>query len=203
MITIVDYGTGNIGALAHIFKSLDVPHNVGSTSADVDRSSKLILPGVGAFDETMEHLEATGIKNSLVSAARGGKPILGICIGMQILALKSSEGIRNGLGLIDGEVKMLDCSKISSKPHLPHMGWNSIRPLKQHPILTGIDYRRGFYFLHSYYFDCHARDDVIADARYGIDFPTIVGTQTILGVQFHPEKSHSNGIQLLKNFASF
>ena len=126
-------------------------------------------------------------------------PVLGICLGMQILAVSSEEGSLPGLGWIDGEVKKFDVSTLAYKPHLPHMGWNNIKPVQKNSLLDGLDDESRFYFLHSYYFKCDDRD-IVAVTDYGSEFACAVNRENIYGVQFHPEKSHQNGIMLLENF---
>lgn len=128
------------------------------------------------------------------------KPIMGICVGMHLLANSSEEGQREGFGWIPGRIRRIDHSTLSKPPHLPHMGWNSIAGIPGDPLLEGIDQEKGFYFLHSYFFDAQVRDDVVATVSYGRELPCIVRRGHIIGAQFHPEKSHVNGIRLIKNF---
>jgi imidazole glycerol-phosphate synthase subunit HisH len=202
MITIVNYGSGNIQAIGNIYKRLNIDFEVAETIDDLDKASKLILPGVGAFDKTMKQLIDSGMKAKLDSLVLGKKvPVIGICVGMQILANGSEEGDLPGLGWIEGRVKLFDVSKFSHKPHIPHMGWNNVMPKKTHPLFTNIDEQQGFYFLHSYYFDCGSEEKVLATTEYGGVFASAVHNQNIFGMQFHPEKSHHNGVQLLKNYA--
>ncbi|MFA7184989.1 MAG: imidazole glycerol phosphate synthase subunit HisH, partial [Victivallales bacterium] len=129
-----------------------------------------------------------------------GIPVLGICVGMQVLAESSEEGHEKGLGWIRGTVKKIDSSQFKQRTHLPHMGWNDIRPVKECGLFKGINDDARFYFLHSYYFSCADKDDVLAVTEYGSEFACAVNSKNIYGVQFHPEKSHRYGIQLLKNF---
>jgi len=128
-------------------------------------------------------------------------PILGICVGLQVMGYGSEEGDLTGLGWIPGKVKKLDKFKIKSKPKLPHMGWNTIKDLKSHSLFKGIDNDFGFYFVHSFYFECECKDNILTISNYGEDFASAIYSQHIIGTQFHPEKSHGNGVQLLKNFA--
>lgn len=202
MITIVNYGSGNIQAIGNIYKRLNIEFTIAEDAAGLEAGSKLILPGVGAFDKTMQQLIDSGLKSKLDELVLNKKvPVLGICVGMQILAKKSEEGTLPGLGWIDGEVKKIDISKFTHKPHLPHMGWNSIKPIVDHPVLRNIDLNTGFYFLHSYYFSCTHPENILCTTEYGDVLSTGVYSNNIYGMQFHPEKSHSNGIQLLKNFS--
>ncbi len=202
MITIVNYGSGNILAIGNIYKRLGIPFEVISEPDALQSASKLILPGVGAFDKTMTQLIESGLKNSLDDLVLRKKvPVLGICVGMQILANDSEEGNLPGLGWIDGHVRHLDTTKFTHKPHVPHMGWNNIEPLSDHPMLKEIDREQGFYFLHTYYFSCTNHGNVLCTTEYGGKFASGVYRDNIFGMQFHPEKSHQNGIRLLKNFA--
>lgn len=203
MIAIIDYGVGNIRAFANVFKKLNVPFKVVKTENDLTHISKVILPGVGAFDHAMTQLNTSGMRNRLSELVITNKlPVVGICVGMQMLAHSSEEGKLPGLGWIDATVRRFDESKMNFKTHLPHMGWNDIIPVKENKILQGLENNAKFYFLHSYYFDCHNQEDTIATTNYGIDFSCAVNKNNIYGVQFHPEKSHQNGTQLLNNFAN-
>jgi imidazole glycerol-phosphate synthase subunit HisH len=202
MIAIVDYGSGNIQAIKNIFTKLKVDSFFASSAEDLKRATRIILPGVGAFDEAMSQLNSSGMREALDKAVLLNKtPVLGVCVGMQIMASRSDEGLLNGLGWFDADVRRFDESNISLKPKLPHMGWNEIEPIQSHSILNSIDIEKGFYFLHSYYFDCNDENDVLIHAYYGQKFACAVHKNNIFGFQFHPEKSHSNGINLFKNFA--
>jgi len=203
MITIIDYGLGNIKAFVNLYKRLNIKTLVAHTAADLKDATKIILPGVGAFDYAMSQLNSSGMRDELDNQVIANKvPILGICVGMQILAKSSDEGKLPGLGWIDGEVKLFDSNSIPYKTRLPHMGWNSINPMKKNKLLEGICINYRFYFLHSYYFACNNSDDIIATTGYGVTYASAINHDNIFGTQFHPEKSHSNGIQLLHNFAS-
>jgi len=203
MITIIDYGLGNIRAFVNVYERLNIKTKVAHTAEDIKGASKIILPGVGAFDYAMSQLNASGMRDELEKQVLENKiPIVGICVGMQILAKSSDEGNLPGLGWIDGEVKIFDTSFIPYKTRLPHMGWNSINPVNENPLLVGINNESRFYFLHSYYFVCNRTEEVIATTTYGIHYASAVNKENIFGIQFHPEKSHSNGIQLLHNFAN-
>jgi imidazole glycerol-phosphate synthase subunit HisH len=203
MITIVDYGVGNISAFANIYKQLNIPIIIARKAEDLENTSKLILPGVGAFDYAMERLENSGMRRRLDELVLLNEiPVLGICVGMQMLANGSDEGKKNGLGWIDAFVKKFDENQIKYTTRLPHMGWNSIQLLTENKILDGLYEGAKFYFLHSYYFECFQKQNAIATTEYGIEFSCAVNKKNIYGVQFHPEKSHKNGIQLLLNFAN-
>lgn len=201
MITIVNYGSGNIRAIANIYKRLNVAVSVASTPEELRSAEKIILPGVGAFDQAIKCLNESGMRgvlNELVIEKK--KPVLGICVGMQILANSSEEGVLDGLGWIAGEVKKFDVSNFSQKTHLPHMGWNDVVPVKSSKLFVNLENDALFYFLHSYYFSCSDENDVLAVTNYGGNFTSAVNSGNVFGVQFHPEKSHQWGIQLLKNF---
>lgn len=202
MIAIVDYGSGNIQAIANIYKRLDLPFVVAATPDDLMAADRVILPGVGAFDQAMNELCASGLRQALdVCVMQQRKPILGICVGMQLLAKSSDEGEARGLAWIDADVKRFDRSTVGRRTQLPHMGWNSVELARTDPLFDGVELKNGYYFLHSYYFSCHDADDVLAFTNYGVRFTSAVRRQNVYGVQFHPEKSHGNGMQLLKNFA--
>ena len=203
MIVIVNYGSGNIRAIANIYERLQIPHSIANTPVQLEVAEKIILPGVGAFDETISKLDSSGFREVLNEQVLNKKiPVLGVCVGMQILANSSEEGKRPGLGWINGEVKKIDKEKLTLKPKLPHLGWNAVEAVKPIELFDNIDKEKGFYFLHSYYFECARKEDVAATAYYGNEFACVVHHENIYGVQFHPEKSHVNGITLLKNFAT-
>lgn len=201
MIAIIDYGLGNVKAFANVYKNLNRPFKVVTTSTDLKEATKLILPGVGAFDYAMERLHGSGLRPVLDELVLERKvPVLGICVGMQMMARSSEEGTLPGLCWIDGVVKKFDTSALKHGTFLPHMGWNRVCPTGSDRLLEGLDSGSLFYFLHSYYFKCSHSNDIIATTDYGGTFTSAVGSGHIYGVQFHPEKSHQWGIQLLKNF---
>jgi imidazole glycerol-phosphate synthase subunit HisH len=201
MIRIIDYGLGNILAFQNMYKRMNVQVGIARSAAELADATKLILPGVGAFDHAMELLEASGMRAKLDELVlEKHTPVLGICVGMQILARSSEEGSAAGLGWIDGRVKSFG-SLGQPDLLLPHMGWNDVTPVTQTPLFRELASEARFYFLHSFYFECARREDVAAVASYGIDFSTAVANGNIYGVQFHPEKSHHFGSRLLQNFA--
>jgi glutamine amidotransferase len=204
VIGIVDYGSGNVSAIATILKQLKVPHMVTGDHAELASADRFILPGVGAFDQVMGDLVRLGLRDVLNEQVLGkGKKAMGICVGMQILAESSEEGELPGLGWIPGRVRRIDSATINSLPKLPHMGWNSLTLKKPSPVLADVDLERGFYFLHSYYFDAQDPEHVLATVTYGKDMACAVNRDNVFGMQFHPEKSHSNGVNLFRNFAEF
>lgn len=202
MITIVDYGLGNIKAFLNVYSRLNIPATVASTADDLRLATRLILPGVGAFDHAMEKLEGSGMRETLDElVGEKNVPVLGICVGMQILGTSSEEGRLPGLSWIDGRVKRLEESEILNCSRLPHMGWNDVHPVQGSSLFDGLGSASRFYFLHSYYLLCTNDDDVLARTNYAGSFCCAVRSRNIYGVQFHPEKSHHNGMRLLKNFA--
>lgn len=200
MIGIVDYGLGNVKAFANIFAELNLPHVIARAPADLAQATHAILPGVGAFDQAMQRLERSGLRETLDELVVGRKlPVLGVCVGMQILMGRSEEGVAGGLGWLPGDVVRLR-APAGVQLHVPHIGWNTIAPTREHPLFAGLDEQAGFYFLHSYLTRC-SEQDTLATTDYGGAFACAAGRDNILGVQFHPEKSHGNGVQLLRNFA--
>lgn len=200
MITLVNYGLGNIQAFINIYRRLNIPVRVAQTADELAGADKIILPGVGAFDWAMTQLDASGMRatlDDLVLAQR--RPVLGVCVGMQMMAKRSDEGYKSGLGWFDAEVKRFDESKFRHKTHLPHMGWNDVIPTFG-VLFMGMESPR-FYFLHSYYFSPGDPGQILATTDYNGLFTSAVRNGHVFGVQFHPEKSHHWGVQLLKNFA--
>lgn len=202
MIAIVNYGSGNIQAIGNIYGRLNIPYLVASHPEELEQADRVILPGVGAFDQAMDELERSGLRGALDTfALERKKPVLGICVGMQLLADRSDEGVATGLGWIPGEVKRFDHAQFHQATHLPHMGWNTVEPLAPSPLFADVDLATGYYFLHSYYYACRDAADALAVTDYGARFTCAVRHANVFGVQFHPEKSHQAGIQLLRNFA--
>lgn len=203
MIGIVNYGSGNIQAIANIYGRLNVPFTILSSPEEISAVDKIVLPGVGAFDQAMNELDGSGMRRALDRfVVEEKRPVLGICVGMQLFARSSEEGEASGLGWIDGVVKRFDHRDFHQSTHLPHMGWNTVEPVHQHPLFDGVDLGAGYYFLHSYYFACADWAHSLAVTEYGARFTSVVHRDNVFGVQFHPEKSHDAGIQLLKNFAA-
>jgi glutamine amidotransferase len=202
VITIVDYGLGNILAIANIYKRLDLPVTVASDAAILARAERIVLPGVGAFDWAMSRLQASGMRDTLDRLVlEDRRPVIGICVGMQMLARRSDEGTAPGLGWIDADVRLFDDARFTGATHLPHMGWNDVVPRSGDPLFAGLEQDARFYFLHSYYFEPREPSDTLGTADYGGPFCCAVRRGNVMGVQFHPEKSHQWGIRLLKNFA--
>jgi glutamine amidotransferase len=202
MITIIDYGLGNIQAFVNVYKRLHIPVSVAKSIEELDGATKLILPGVGAFDHAMKTLNTSGMRQALDDLVINQKvPVIGICVGMQMLAESSDEGELSGLGWIPGRVRNFGSVESLKNLPLPHMGWNDVTPVSGCPLFRNFEDNPRFYFLHSYYFECYQQQHISATASYGLDFSCAVSTDTVFGVQFHPEKSHHYGVALLKNFA--
>lgn len=197
MIKIVNYGLGNIDAFLNIYKRLGIEAQMANNCSELIEADKIVLPGVGAFDYAMKRLNESGMREALDEMVlKKGVPVIGICVGMQMMAKRSEEGVAEGLGWFDAEVlKFKDDSLL-----VPEMGWNSVEH-NDNVIFDGLTDHPRFYFLHSYYFKCNDADDVIGTSDYGITFASAVNKGNIYGIQFHPEKSHSNGVKLLENFA--
>jgi len=203
MITIIDYGVGNISAFQNAYKRLDIPTKIAKTTKDLDDAKKLILPGVGSFDYAMSQLNASGMREKLDELVIEDKvPIIGICVGMQMMGNRSDEGKLEGLKWIDSEILKFEENLIQQRTKLPHMGWNDVTPINNHSLFKGLGKNAIFYFLHSFYFKCNNPTDSIAFSEYGISFSSAVNRDNIYGIQFHPEKSHQYGEKLLHNFAN-
>lgn len=202
MITIIDYGLGNILAFVNVYNRLNIPVAVAKSADDLRNATRLILPGVGSFDHAMQQLDQSGMRQPVEQLVMRDKmPVLGICVGMQMLAKSSDEGELPGLAWIDGTVKKFDLSAMPPDTNLPHMGWNDVTPVAEGGLFKGMEQDSRFYFLHSFYFECNQQSNVLAVSDYGGNFSCAVRQDNVYGVQFHPEKSHHFGSQLLKNFA--
>lgn len=202
MITIIDYGVGNINAFVNVYKRVNVPVKIANTAADIEGAQKLILPGVGHFDHAMSELIKSGMREKLDELVMVKKvPIIGICVGMQMMGNISDEGKLAGLNWIDATIKKFDETKIQQVTKLPHMGWNDVHPVVSNPLFKGLEKDALFYFLHSYYFECNDSTDILATSEYAGQFTCAVNHENVYGIQFHPEKSHHYGEKLLHNFA--
>ena len=199
-IVIINYGMGNIGSICNMFKYLGTPVVVSCDPQIIKSADKLVLPGVGHFDKAMQNINSLGIFNSIIDKALIHKtPILGICLGMQIMCKSSEEGVLPGLSLINAEVKKFKFED-DVKLKIPHMGWNNIEINKQSDILINLDNNSRFYFVHSYYVNCDNNSDVLTYTSYRDKFVSSFQSDNIIGVQFHPEKSHKFGMHIFKNF---
>jgi imidazole glycerol-phosphate synthase subunit HisH len=202
MISIVDYRLGNVFAITNLYKRLSIPTKLVSTPEELEGAERIILPGVGAFDWAMRCLTESGMRPALDRLVLEDKvPVLGICVGMHMMAKRSEEGSLEGLGWLDAEVKKFDPQAGESARRLPHMGWNDVRAAHGDGLFSELDTDAKFYFLHSYYMAVGTEDQVLGHADYQGQFTCSVSHENVYGVQFHPEKSHRWGVQLLKNFA--
>jgi glutamine amidotransferase len=203
MIVVVDYGLGNLGSIRNMFKKLGVECLVTGDPALIGTAGKIVLPGVGAFDRGMAHLEERGLVDVLNRQVLERRiPVLGICLGMQLFSRRSEEGVRAGLGWIAADTVRFRFEGDLTGTKVPHMGWNEMRITRSHPVTAGLEDEARFYFVHSFHLACDTPDDVLGWTRYAIDFPAAIARDNLVGVQFHPEKSHRFGMQLLKNFAA-
>lgn len=204
-ITMIDYGGSNLRSVQKAFEAVGVEVDVTPDPDLVVRARRLVLPGVGAFPAGMEGLKARGLDEAITQAVAAGIPLLGICLGMQLLFDESEEmGRHAGLGLLTGRVVRFDGCAIGPEGRglkVPHMGWNQIEHPGTHPLLAGVPSGSHAYFVHSYYCAPSQATDVIATAEYDLRFAAIAGRGHILGIQFHPEKSQAVGLRILKNFA--
>jgi imidazole glycerol-phosphate synthase subunit HisH len=201
MIVIVDYGMGNLESIRNMLTRLSVPSLISSRAADLETADHLILPGVGAFDHAVDNIHERGLWDVIRTRAREDRvPLLGICLGMQLLADRSEEGVREGLGLIAGEVRRFRFEQ-GSPLRVPHMGWNHVKPTRTSSLFDDTDEEHRYYFVHSYYFVAQDPDVVIGQTTYCHGFASAIQHGTTFGVQFHPEKSHKFGMRLLRWFS--
>jgi imidazole glycerol-phosphate synthase subunit HisH len=204
MIVIIDYNMGNTGSIVNMLKTVGAKAMISSNPKEIEQADKLILPGVGAFDKAMTNLKELEIIPLLNQKVVQQKtPILGICLGAQLLANSSEEGVLPGLGWIDAQVKRFRFEPSQTHLKIPHMGWNLIKIKKESLLLKNLEINSRFYFVHSYHIVCKNSEDVLTETFHGYDFTSSVQKGNILGVQFHPEKSHKFGLKLLKNFVEY
>jgi imidazole glycerol-phosphate synthase subunit HisH len=202
MIGIIDYGRGNLASVKNAFEKIGFTAHIIKDPDLVQKCNKIILPGVGAFGDAMVHLHATGMAEAIGLFAQSGKPLMGICLGMQLLFEKSYEfGEHTGLGLLQGEVTLFDESKMNQKHKIPHMGWNKLFVTRTHPIFNSLSREMYLYFVHSYHVTPSNSTCIIGECHYGYRFVSAVHQENIYGFQPHPEKSHEQGLMILKNFA--
>jgi len=201
MIVIIDYGMGNLGTVIAKIKKIDPNVIVSSSVTDIEKAEKLVLPGVGSFKAAMDNLDARALIPALNRQVIKNKvPILGICLGMQLFSRRSEEGACSGLGWIDAETILFRFLETENQLRIPHMGWNTVHFKREIPLLKGIENDMRFYFTHSYHIRVQDIQDDCASTEYGYEFCSIINHQNITGVQFHPERSHKNGLALLSNF---
>lgn len=202
MITIVDYGTGNLASIANMLNRIGCASVITSDADQIAHATKLILPGVGAFDTGMRNLSKLGLVEVLNRKAQEENvPILGICLGMQLFVSGSEEGGRAGLNWIEGRVIKFKTELFEKNLKIPHMNWNTVGTVKESKLFSDMDENPRFYFVHSYHVQLNSDQDLLATTNYGYPFASALERENIAGVQFHPEKSHKFGMKLLKNFA--
>ena len=198
MITIIDYGLGNLGSVKNALDKLGVNSTISSKMSDIENADGLILPGVGAAGEGMKNLREKKLDKSIRQVVQNGKPLLGICLGMQLLMSSSEEGDVSCLNIVNGKVK-----KFIATLKVPQIGWNSVQAKEGCPLFKGIPKMSFYYFVHSYYCAPILATDVEAQTQYGETFCSALRRKNVFGVQFHPEKSGENGLRLLKNYANY
>lgn len=202
MVTIIDYGMGNLGSIQNMFKRINVESEITGEAEKISQATKILLPGVGAFDAAMERISSSGLQPLLDKKVLEEKvPVLGICLGMQLLTKSSEEGVLPGLGWVNAKTIRFKFENDSSLK-IPHMGWNRVYEVNESPLTRNLPEEPRFYFVHSYHVSADDRRDVVTTTNYGIDFHSVIQHNNIFGAQFHPEKSHLFGMKLLENFAS-
>ncbi|MDQ3012151.1 MAG: imidazole glycerol phosphate synthase subunit HisH [Acidobacteriota bacterium] len=196
-IAIIDYGVGNLRSVEKAFTSQGIEAIVTSDEKVLREADKLVLPGVGAFRACMDGLRAHGFDELVIDAAKAGKPIIGLCVGLQMMFEEGHEfGVHKGLGLMSGRVV-----KFPEKLRVPHIGWNQVKFKQDHPVFSDLPSETFFYFVHSFYVETPDKTCVLGETDYGMRYASICGRDNIVGVQFHPEKSQTAGLKLLKNFS--
>ena len=204
LVIVVDYGMGNLSSILNMLRKVGVPAELSRGPEDVLRAAKIILPGVGAFDNAMNKLRGLGYVDALAKSVLIEKvPVLGICLGMQLFSKHSEEGQEPGLAWLDAETVRFHFADAVQGPKVPHMGWNTIRVCYESHFFPNLEVQRRFYFVHSFYVKCNNPGDVLAYTHYGLDFSSAVCHENILGTQFHPEKSHRFGLAFFHAFAAW
>lgn len=205
MIVIVDYGMGNLGSIVNMLKKIGAHAKISADIHEIRSAEKLILPGVGAFDAGMKRLRELNLVETLNDEVIGKrKPVIGLCLGMQLITRKSEEGSETGLGWVDAETIRFRFDTQTANLKIPHMGWNDVSIQREGVLFSGMSGTENrFYFVHSYHVTCHRSEDILATTHYGYDFVSALQHENVMGTQFHPEKSHKFGMRLLKNFVEF
>lgn len=206
MISIIDYEAGNLKSVECALTKLGFECSITQNNEEIIRSERVIFPGVGAAGKAMADIRRLGLDNALMHVFEAGKPVLGICLGAQIILDRSQENLAECLGLIPGEVKLFPQPLFSAdkkRLKIPHMGWNGIRTVKGHPVLDGVGQDDEFYFVHSYYLKPASDKYIIGITEHGIEFCSVLGYRNLIAMQFHPEKSGSPGLRILRNFCTW
>jgi len=202
-IVIVDYGVGNLASIANMLRKIGITASISSDPLALTAAAGIILPGVGAFDHAMRKLRQGTLVSTLERRVLDdGVPLLGLCLGAQLLTKSSQEGNEPGLGWIDAVTTRFDSAKMRGRFAIPHMGWSDVTSVKAHPLLVSDEAESRFYFAHSYHLSCNDPELIIGTAHYGYEFAAAVASHNVMGVQFHPEKSHVYGMRILRNFCS-
>lgn len=201
MIAIIDYGLGNLLSIQNMLKHIEVESIITASADEIRSAEKMILPGVGKFDEGMINLNKTGLSEIIKDEVNAGKPLLGICLGMQLLGNRSEEGELEGLGLINFHTVKFNFGVVEGNYKVPHMGWERVTFISDCPLTEGLDEKQRYYFVHSYHAVCDDPGTMMIKCSYGYEFAAGVRNKNIYGTQFHPEKSHKYGMKLLDNFA--
>ncbi len=204
MITIIDYGIGNLQSVQKAFDKIGVHAVISSNPKDLMTAERIVLPGVGSFAEGMDNLKHNGLLPVLNRKVyEEGTPFLGICLGFQMLTKGSEEGGADGLGWVDADTKYFHFNGTGSQYRIPHIGWNDLSIKRENHLLNGLPTESCFYFAHSYYVTCHDESAILATTQYGCEFVTVIQKDHIFGTQFHPEKSQANGLAVLRNFVEY
>lgn len=202
LVGVVDLDMGNLRSVANAVSAVGYDSRIVRSAGELEGLSHLVLPGVGSYGTAMAHMHAQDLVEPIRGFARSGRPLLGICLGMQLLSSSGDEGGPvDGLGLVPGRVVRFDAQKV---PRIPHVGWNEVRMKRPHPVFEKVKSGRDFYFVHSYRFVCDEEDDAIGLVEYGgDDYTAVVARGNVLGFQFHPEKSQANGVKLVESFCDW
>jgi len=204
MIVIIDYGMGNIGSILNMMKKIGAKATISSQIVEIEQADKLILPGVGSFDNGMKNIQERGLIPVLNKKVLEDKtPILGICLGCQLITKSSEEGTLPGFGWIEARTIRFNFRDNPDNLKIPHMGWNMARPSKADPLTDNLEDEQRYYFVHSFHLMCDHEEDVLMKTFYGFEFASAVRKDNVVGVQFHPEKSHKFGMNLLRNWVGF
>jgi glutamine amidotransferase len=198
-VSVVGYGLGNLGSVVNMLRRIGEDALTATTPEEIGASERLLLPGIGAFDTGMRLLGDTGLADAIREFAGSGRPVLGICLGMQLLLDSSEEGFQPGLGLIPGTSRKFDEAR---GLQIPHVGWNTVEPTRADPLVAGLDQESRFYFVHSYHVIPESTEDTLGLTEYGAPFASMIRSGNVMGAQYHPEKSHAFGMQILRNFAA-